>query len=126
VAERVLIVDDSPFIRLMLRNLLVANGYEVAGEAADGKAAVEAFAALRPDLVTLDLVMPVLDGLGALKGIRAVDPAARVIMMTSEGQVSTVQEALRGGAVGYLVKPFKERALLDAIRGRPPAPAKQA
>lgn len=132
---RVLVVDDSPFIRMIVKNVLAANGYDVVGEAADGRAAIEAFAKLRPDLVTLDLVMPIADGLVALQAIRASDPRAKVVMMTADGQASVAQEAMRCGASGYVVKPFKDRELLDALAratasgaaappGSPPAPAR--
>lgn len=100
----------------MVMNALVANGFEIAGEAADGKAALEAYARLRPDLVTLDLVMPVLDGLGALRAIRAADPAARVIIVSGAGEAALVERALREGASAYLVKPFKDADVAKAAR----------
>lgn len=113
---RVLVVDDSPFIRMIAKTVLAAHGYEVAGEASDGRAAIAAYAALRPDVVTLDLMMPVMDGLAALQGIRALDANAKVVMMTAEGQASSAQEAMRSGAAGYLVKPFKDRELVEALK----------
>lgn len=116
MATRVLVVDDQPFMRMVVKNVLTPNGFEVVGEAADGKAAIEAFARLKPDLVTLDVVMPNLDGLGALKEIRKLDPHARVLMVTSAGQHSMVQEALRQGAVGYVTKPFQAPQMLQAVR----------
>lgn len=116
MGKRVLVVDDQPFMRMVVKNVLVPNGFEVVGEAADGKAAVEAYQKLKPDLVTLDVVMPNLDGLGALKEIRRLDPNARVLMVTSAGQHSLVAEAMKSGASGYVIKPFQAPQMLQAVQ----------
>ena len=113
--ERVLVVDDSPFMRKLVHNALKALGFEVVGEAADGNAAVEAYARLRPDFVTLDLVMPKVDGFAALKAIRAADPAARVVIVSGAGEAAQVERALNEGACAYLVKPFKEVDVAQAM-----------
>lgn len=116
MATRVLVVDDSPFMRMIVKNVLVPQGFEIVGEAADGRQAVDQYAALKPDLVTMDLVMPNLDGLGALKEIKGKDPAARVLMVTSAGQHSMVTEAMRQGAAGYVVKPFQADQMMTAVK----------
>lgn len=111
-----LVVDDSPFVRKMLISALGANGFEIAGEAGDGKAALDAYARLRPDFVTLDLVMPVLDGLATLRALRAADPKARVVIVSGAGDAPLVELAVREGAAAYLVKPFKDQHVADAMR----------
>lgn len=100
----------------MVINALVANGFEIAGEAGDGRSAIEAYAKLRPDLVTLDLVMPGVDGLAALRAIREADPYARVVMVSGAGEATLVERALREGAAAYLVKPFKDQDVAQALR----------
>lgn len=116
MGKRVLVVDDQPFMRMVVKNVLVPNGFEVVGEAADGKAAIEQYQKLKPDLVTMDVVMPQLDGLGALKAIRELDPTAKVLMVSSAGQHSMVAEAMRVGAAGYVLKPFQAPQMLQAVQ----------
>jgi two-component system chemotaxis response regulator CheY len=121
MGKRVLVVDDSPFMRMLVKNILTASGYEVAGEAGDGKQAGDAYRAVRPDLVTMDLVMPGVDGIGALREIRRLDAAARIIMVTAVGEHIKVLEAMREGAAGYVVKPFQAEKVvkeLEAALGR--------
>lgn len=115
MGKRVLVVDDSPFMRMLVKNILVPKGYEIAGEAGDGSAAVTAYKTLKPDLVTMDLVMPVLDGIGALREIRRLDTAAKILMVTSAGQHTTVLQAMNEGASGYVVKPFQADQMLQAV-----------
>lgn len=115
MGKRVLVVDDSPFMRLLVKNILVPRGFEVVGEAGDGKAAVDAYRALKPDLVTMDLVMPGLDGFGALREIRKMDARARVVMVTGAGQMTTVQQAMTEGAAGFVVKPFQADKVLATV-----------
>lgn len=115
MAERVLVVDDSPFMRKLVHNALRGLGFEVVGEAGDGKAAAEAYVTLRPDFVTLDLVMPGTDGFAALKAIREGDPAARIVIVSGGGEASLVERALREGAAAYLVKPFKDADVARAM-----------
>jgi two-component system chemotaxis response regulator CheY len=116
MAKRILIVDDAAFMRMMLKDILTKNGYEIAGEAADGVQAVEKYKQLRPDLVTLDITMPEMDGIEALRRIRAVDPNARVIMCTAMGQQAMVIDAIQAGARDYVVKPFQADRVLEAVR----------
>ena len=111
----VLIADDSQLIRRMLRTLLEESGYAVAGEAADGKEAVEEYKRLKPDVVTLDITMPVLDGVGALKGIMEYDADAKVIMITAAGQRQKIVEALKLGAKAFIMKPFDREDVLKNL-----------
>jgi len=114
LAKRVLVVDDAAFMRMMIKNILAKNGYEVV-EAADGEAAVELYKQHKPDLVTMDITMPVLDGVEAVKAIRKVDPNANIIMCSSMGQQALVIEAIQAGARDFIVKPFKQERIMQAI-----------
>jgi two-component system chemotaxis response regulator CheY len=111
----VLIVDDAAFMRIMIKDILVKNGLEVAGEADNGTTAVEKFKELRPDLVMMDITMPEKDGIAALKEILAVDQEARVLMCSAMGQQAMVIEAIQAGAKDFIVKPFRPERVLDAI-----------
>ena len=113
---RVLIVDDALFMRNMLRDIFVGAGYEVVGEAADGNEAVEKYRALRPDLVTMDIVMPERSGIEALGEIVRENPAANVIMCSALGQEALVIQAVEAGAKGFIVKPFKQERVLEVVR----------
>ena len=114
--KTVLITDDALFMRVTLRNFLVNNGYEVVGEASNGQEAVDHYAALRPDLVFMDITMPVMDGIAATRAIKQSDPNAKVIMCTAMGQKNMVMEALQAGAKDFIVKPFKPERLLESIQ----------
>ena len=108
---RVLIVDDAIFMRRMLSEIVRGAGHEVAGEAGDAIEAIKKYEELRPDVVTMDIVMPRqgdMDGMGALKRILEIDPAARIVMVSALGQQETVLEAIRIGAKDFIVKPFLE------------------
>lgn len=115
MAKRILITDDALFMRVTLKNILVQNGYEVVGEAANGAESVEMYKQLRPDIVTMDITMPEMDGLTALKTIRAGDPNARIVMCTAMGQKNMVVEAIQAGAKDFIVKPFQPERVLDAL-----------
>jgi two-component system, chemotaxis family, chemotaxis protein CheY len=115
MGKRVLVVDDSPFMRMLVKNILAPKGFEIAGEAGNGKEAVEAYESLKPDVVTMDLVMPELDGISALREIRRMDAQARIIMVTGAEQHSTVMQAMNEGAAGYVVKPFQAEKVLAAM-----------
>lgn len=110
----VLIVDDAAFMRATLRDIFERAGWRVAGEARDGAEAVARYAALRPDLVTMDIVMPELSGIEAVRRIVAADPGARVIMCSAMGQQSLVIEAIQAGARDFVIKPFQVSKVLDA------------
>ncbi len=112
---KVLIVDDASFIRVSLKMMLERNGFEVVGEAENGTVAVRKYLELKPDLVTMDITMPEVDGVTALKSIIQQDPAAKVVMISAMGQESTVKEAVIAGAVGFIVKPFKEEQVIKGL-----------
>ncbi|MDK2784225.1 MAG: two-component system, chemotaxis family, chemotaxis protein CheY [Bacillota bacterium] len=116
MAGRILIVDDAAFMRMMLRDILTKNGYEVAGEAANGAIAVEKYKEIRPDLVTMDITMPEMDGITAVKEIRKLDPQAKIIMCSAMGQQAMVIEAIQAGARDFIVKPFQPERVLEAVR----------
>jgi two-component system, chemotaxis family, chemotaxis protein CheY len=113
--KKVLIVDDAAFMRVSIKNMLSKNGYEVIGEAENGKIAIQKFQELSPDIITMDITMPEMDGLASLKKILAIDPAANVVMISAMGQESMVREAVLCGAKGFIVKPFKEDIILAAL-----------
>ena len=112
----VLIADDAAFMRMMLKNVLTEAGYEVVGEAENGAVAVSKYRELSPDLTTMDITMPEMDGLAALKEIRAGDPAARVVMCSAMGQQSMVIESIQAGAKDFIVKPFQPDRVLEAVQ----------
>ena len=113
---KILIVDDTLFMRTLLKNILFSGGHTIAGEAADGDDAIEKYKELKPDLVTMDVVMPKLNGIEALKGIKALDPNARVIRCTAVGKEQMVKLAIKSGARGYIVKPFQAPKVLDEVK----------
>jgi two-component system chemotaxis response regulator CheY len=113
---RILIVDDTLFMRTLLKNILFSGGHEIVGEAGDGAEAVEKYEALKPDLVTMDVVMPKMNGIEALKEIKKLDPGAKVVMCTAVGQEQMVKLAIKTGARGYVVKPFQAPKVLDEVK----------
>ena len=113
---KILIVDDALFMRSMLKEIFLRAGYEIAGEAEDGQAAVLAYRALKPDLVTMDIVMPERSGLEALREICSEDPQARVVMCSALGQENLVLQAVQAGARDFIVKPFQEERVLEVVR----------
>ncbi len=113
---RILIVDDTLFMRTLLKNILFSGGHDIVGEAGDGDEAIEKYKALKPDLVTMDVVMPKVNGIEALKGIKAFDPNAKVVMCTAVGQEQMVKLAIKTGARGYIVKPFQAPKVLEEIK----------
>lgn len=115
MANRILIVDDAAFMRMMIRDILVKNGFEVVGEAQDGAQAIEKFKELRPDLITMDITMPEMDGIAALKEIKKIDPNAKVIMCSAMGQQAMVIDAIQAGAKDFIVKPFQSDRVIEAI-----------
>ena len=112
----VLIADDAAFMRMMLKNVLTEAGYDVVGEAENGAVAVARYRELDPDLTTMDITMPEMDGLAALKEIRAGDPSARVVMCSAMGQQSMVIESIQAGARDFIVKPFQPDRVLEAVQ----------
>ena len=116
MGARVLIVDDALFMRTMLRNIFVESGFDVVGEAGSGIEAVERYRELAPDLTTMDIVMPELNGIESLKRIMALDPRARVVMCSALGQESLIIEALEAGARDFIVKPFKPAKVVEVAQ----------
>jgi two-component system chemotaxis response regulator CheY len=116
MSNRILIVDDAAFMRMMIRDILSKNGFEVVGEANDGAQAIEKFKETRPDLVTMDITMPEMDGIAALKEIKKIDPNAKVIMCSAMGQQSMVIDAIQAGAKDFIVKPFQADRVIEAIK----------
>jgi len=113
---KILIVDDTLFMRTLLKNILFSGGHTIIGEAGDGAEAIEKYKELKPDLVTMDVVMPKMNGIEALKGIKALDPAARVVMCTAVGQEQMVKLAIKTGAKGYIVKPFQAPKVIEEVK----------
>lgn len=111
----ILVTDDSKFMRLMLKRILESNGHQVIAEAGNGREAIEMYSLLSPELVTLDITMPEVDGLQAVKEICSRDPKAKVIMISSMGQQYMILEAMNYGASDYIVKPFDLDRLYDAV-----------
>ncbi|OCS84260.1 response regulator [Caryophanon latum] len=116
MGNRILIVDDAAFMRMMIKDILTKNGYEVVGEAADGIQAVEKYNELKPDLVTMDITMPEKDGIAALKEIKAANPGATIIMCSAMGQQAMVIDAIQAGAKDFIVKPFQADRVIEAIQ----------
>ena len=112
---KILLVDDAAFMRKVIKDTLSKNGYTDLHEAVDGANAVEQFNALKPDLVLMDITMPNMDGLEALKAIRAADSNANVVMCSAMGQETMVIDAIRSGAKDFIVKPFKGERVLKTV-----------
>lgn len=113
--KRVLIIEDVSFMRITLKSMLEKNGFMVVGEAPNGLEGIKKYIELKPDVVTMDITMPEVNGITALKKIKEIDPSAKVIMVSAMGQEGIVKEAILAGALGFLVKPIKEDALIKAI-----------
>ena len=116
MAKNILICDDAAFMRMMIKDILTKNGYNVVGEAENGAKAVEKYQELKPDLVLMDITMPEMDGIQSLKAIKAADPSATVIMCSAMGQQAMVIESIQSGAKDFIVKPFQQDRVLEAVR----------
>jgi len=116
LAGKILIVDDAAFMRMMIKDVLTKNGFEVIGEAENGKIAIERYKELNPDLVIMDITMPEMNGIDALKGIKAANSAAKVVMCSAMGQQAMVIEAIQSGAKDFIVKPFQADRVCEAVR----------
>jgi two-component system, chemotaxis family, chemotaxis protein CheY len=115
MANRILVVDDAAFMRMMIKDILTKNGFEVVAEAADGLQALEKFKEYQPDLVTMDITMPEMDGITSLKEIKKINPNAKVIMCSAMGQQAMVIDAIQAGAKDFIVKPFQADRVIEAI-----------
>ena len=116
MAKNILICDDAAFMRMMIKDILSKNGYNVAGEAEKGAKAVEKYKEVSPDLVLMDITMPEMDGIQALKEIKKLDAGARVIMCSAMGQQAMVIESIQAGAKDFIVKPFQADRVLEAVK----------
>ncbi len=124
--KRLLVVDDALFMRKLIRGVAVEAGWEVVGEAGDGSEAVTLYQTLRPDLVTMDLVMPVMGGLEALRQIRSIDPKAQVVVVTALDQKQALMDSIRDGAIDFIVKPFERQRVLNLLAKLGGAPSRPA
>jgi len=113
---RILVCDDSAFMRMMLKKVLVDHGHEVVGEAGDGMEAVQLFRLHQPDLATMDITMPKMDGIQAVTHIHEENPLARIIMVTALGQRAIITDALKAGASDFIVKPFDAEQVIATIK----------
>ena len=116
MAKSVLICDDAAFMRVMIKDILTKNGYEVVGEAENGIKAVEKYTETKPDLVMMDITMPEMDGIQALKKIKEGDPGATIIRCSAMGQQAMVIESIQSGAKDFIVKPFQADRVLEAVK----------
>ncbi len=115
MSKTVLVVDDTAFMRMTLKNMLEKNGYQVVGEGEDGLKGVELYKELKPSLVTMDITMPNMDGITAIKEIISFDPGATVVVVSAMGQKSLVIDALNAGAKDFVVKPFQPDRIAEAL-----------
>ena len=113
--QRIMIVDDSMFMRSTIKRIIESAGHIVCGEAASGTEAIEKYESLKPDITTLDITMPVMDGIEAAKRILTAHPEAKIIMCSAMGQQAMMIEAIQAGAKDFIVKPFEPQRVLDAI-----------
>ena len=116
MSKRVLIVDDAAFMRMIIKDILKGDGFEVVGEAANGVQAVEKYEELQPDVVTMDITLPEMDGIQAVRAICANHPEAKILMVSAIGQQALVMEALDAGASDFVVKPFQPAKVLEAVK----------
>ena len=116
MAKNILICDDAAFMRMMIKDILTKNGYNIAGEAENGAKAVEKYNELKPDLVLMDITMPEMDGIQALKKIKETDPNASVIMCSAMGQQAMVIESIQSGAKDFIVKAFQADRVFEAVQ----------
>ncbi len=112
----ILIVDDAAFMRMMIKDILTKNGYYVSGESENGAVAVKNYEELKPDLVIMDITMPEMDGIEAVRRIKANDPSARIIMCSAMGQQAMVIDAIQAGARDFIVKPFQPERVIEAVK----------
>jgi len=116
MSKGILLVDDAAFMRMMIKDILIKNGYDVVGEAENGAKAIEKYKELKPSLVVMDITMPEVDGIQAVKEIKKIDPNATIIMCSAMGQQSMVIEAIQSGAKDFIVKPFQADRVLEAVK----------
>jgi two-component system chemotaxis response regulator CheY len=113
---RILVCDDSAFMRMMLKRVLIDNGHEIVGEAGDGMEAVQLYRQHKPDLITMDITMPKMDGIQAVTHIHEDDPLVRIVMVTALGQRAIITDAIKAGASDFIVKPFDNIQVIETIK----------
>ncbi|WP_346354933.1 response regulator [Azotosporobacter soli] len=113
---KILVCDDSAFMRMMLKKVLIEQGHEIVGEAGDGMEAVAQYEKLQPELVTMDITMPKMDGIEAVRRIHELNPVARIVMVTALGQKAIITDALRAGAADFIVKPFDPEKVASIVK----------
>jgi two-component system chemotaxis response regulator CheY len=116
MANGILVVDDAAFMRMMIKDVLTKNGYVVLGEAENGQKAIEKYKELSPDLVIMDITMPEVDGIQAVKEIKKFDPSAKIVMCSAMGQQAMVIESIQAGARDFIVKPFQADRVIEAVK----------
>ncbi len=116
MANGILIVDDAAFMRMMIKDVLTKNGFDVMGEAENGAKAIEKYKELQPNLTIMDITMPEIDGIQAVKEIKKIDPNAKIIMCSAMGQQAMVIEAIQAGAKDFIVKPFQADRVIEAVK----------
>jgi len=116
MGKKILIVDDAAFLRMMMRDILIKNDYEVVGEADNGQRAIESYKDLVPDLVIMDITMPEIDGIQAVKEIKKFDSDSKIIMCSAMGQQAMVIESIQAGAKDFIVKPFQAERVIEAVK----------
>ena len=116
MAKNILVCDDAAFMRMMIKDILTKNGYNVVGEAENGLKAVEKYNETKPDLVLMDITMPEMDGIQAVKKIKEMDPNAKIVMCSAMGQQAMVIEAIQSGAKDFIVKPFQAERVLEEVK----------
>ncbi len=116
MANGILVVDDAAFMRMMIKDVLTKNGYVVLGEADNGQKAIEKYKELEPDLVIMDITMPEVDGIQAVKEIKKIDPNAKIVMCSAMGQQAMVIESIQAGARDFIVKPFQADRVIEAVK----------
>lgn len=112
---KILIIDDTAFMRLAIKTMLEENGFDIIGEAENGEVGLIKYKETKPDIVTMDITMPVMDGIQSLKAILQYDPKAKVVMVSAMGQESMVKEAVMNGAKSFIIKPFKEEHVVKTL-----------
>ncbi|HBE76165.1 MAG TPA: two-component system response regulator [Firmicutes bacterium] len=115
MGNRILIVDDAMIIRMILTKILTMAGFQIAGEASTGAEGVRKYKEVRPDLVTMDITMPGMGGISALKAIREFDPQAKVVICSAMGQKALIMDAMQAGAINFIAKPFDEAKVIETI-----------
>jgi len=126
MTRTLLVADDAVIIREKIKDLAMQSGWTIVGEAGNGQEAIDAYAKLRPDVVTLDLVMPEFDGLYALRGIMSLNPNAKVVIVSALEQKTVLKDAFKVGAADFLVKPFSQQILIDTLEQVAPAASASA